>query len=135
MHNLRNSVIFAPVRKLYIDNIRCSVYILNMIYGTTQTKEKYHSIIWIFNSHKVGYQARIFARKEGYMYKNLLYVMKIKGITSIQLSNLLQCRQATVSEKLNGVVASGFSFDEAAKIKKEYFNEYEYDFLFHRIIN
>lgn len=67
------------------------------------------------------------------MYKNLLYVMKIKSITSVQIANLLQCRQATVSEKLNGVVASGFSFDEAAKIKKEYFNEYEYDFLFARM--
>lgn len=84
-------------------------------------------VISLHNSLKSSKEIK---RKEGYMYKNLLYVMKIKGITSVQISKLLQCRQATVSEKLNGVVVSGFSFDEAAKIKKEYFNEYEYDFLF-----
>jgi hypothetical protein len=66
------------------------------------------------------------------MYNNLLDVMKEKGITGVQISNLLECRPATISDKLNGIVLSGFSFDEAAKIKKVFFPEYEYDYLFSR---
>ena len=66
------------------------------------------------------------------MYNKLLKMMKQKGITEIQLANLLECRNATISEKLNGVVASGFTFDEAAKIKKVFFPEYDYDYLFSR---
>jgi predicted transcriptional regulator len=66
------------------------------------------------------------------MYKNLLKVMKYKGITAIQIANLLECRQATISEKLNGLVARGFYFDEAAKIRKVFFPEYDYDYLFER---
>lgn len=66
------------------------------------------------------------------MYKNLLKVMKEKGITAIQLSNLLECRQATISDKLNGVVSCGFYFDEAQKIRKVFFPEYDYDYLFDR---
>ncbi len=68
------------------------------------------------------------------MYSNLLKAMKLKGITGIQISNLLECRQATISDKLNGIVASGFTFDEASKIKKVFFPEYDYDFLFAREI-
>lgn len=66
------------------------------------------------------------------MYIQLLAVMKAKKITSIQIASLLECRPATISEKLNGVVASGFTFDEAAKIKKVFFPEYDYDYLFAR---
>lgn len=64
------------------------------------------------------------------MYNNLLKVMKLKGITGIQIANLLECRQATISDKINGIVACGFSFDEAAKIKSIFFPEYDYDYLF-----
>lgn len=67
------------------------------------------------------------------MYENLLNAMKIKGVTAIQISSLLECRQATVSDKLNGIVSCGFYFDEASKIKKVFFPEYEYDYLFSRI--
>ncbi len=66
------------------------------------------------------------------MYRNLLTVMKLKGITAMQISNLLDCRQATISDKLNGIVACGFYFDEAAKIRKVFFPEYDYDYLFVR---
>ena len=66
------------------------------------------------------------------MYRNLLATMKLKSITAIQIANLLECRQATVSDKLNGLVACGFYFDEAAKIRKVFFPEYEYDYLFAR---
>lgn len=64
------------------------------------------------------------------MYKNLLYVMKQKKVTALQIANLLECRPATVSDKLNGVVKCGFYFYEAQKIRKVFFQEYEYDFLF-----
>lgn len=66
------------------------------------------------------------------MYANLFKVMKLKGITGKQIANLLECREATISDKLNGIVASGFTFDEAAKIKKVFFPEYDYDYLFAR---
>lgn len=66
------------------------------------------------------------------MYKNLISVMKQKGVTAVQLSNLLECRQATISEKINGVTECGFYFDEASKIKTVFFPEYDYDYLFCR---
>lgn len=66
------------------------------------------------------------------MYKNLFEVMKIKGVTITQMASLLECRIATISDKLNGVVASGFTFDEAAKIKKVFFPEFDYDYLYAR---
>jgi hypothetical protein len=68
------------------------------------------------------------------MYKNLLAVMKLKGVTAIQIASLLDCRQATISDKLNGIVSCGFYFDEASKIKKVFFPEYDYDYLFVRDI-
>jgi hypothetical protein len=66
------------------------------------------------------------------MYNKLIEAMKAKKINGVQIANLLECRPATISEKLNGVVASGFTFDEAAKIKKAFFPESEYEFLFNR---
>lgn len=68
------------------------------------------------------------------MYKNLLDIMKSKRVTVIQIAELLTCRQATVSDKINGVTGGGFYFDEAAKIKKTFFPEYEYEYLFDRAI-
>lgn len=66
------------------------------------------------------------------MYSNLMKVMKIKGVTGLQIASLLKCRAATISEKLNGIVAYGFTFDEASEIKHVFFPEYDYDFLFER---
>jgi len=66
------------------------------------------------------------------MYVNLLKVMRHRNVTMIQISKLLECRTATVSDKINGVVECGFYFDEAKKIKKVFFPEYEYDYLFFR---
>ncbi len=62
------------------------------------------------------------------MYKNLLNSMKSKNITLTQLSELLNVRLATISDKVNG--KSRFYFDEAIKIKKVFFPEYEVEFLF-----
>ena len=66
------------------------------------------------------------------MYSNLMKVMKTKGVTGAQIATLLNCRAATISEKLNGIVASGITFDEASKIKHVFFPEYDYDYLFER---
>lgn len=66
------------------------------------------------------------------MYDNLIKAMKLKEITGVQIATLLNCRTATISEKLNGVVAYGFTFDEASKIKHVFFPEYDYDYLFKR---
>ncbi len=64
------------------------------------------------------------------MYSNLLSLMKNKKITISQVSDLLNVRTATTSDKLKGVVKSGFSINEALTIKKVFFPEYEIDFLF-----
>ncbi len=69
------------------------------------------------------------------MYENLLNVMKRKKVTALQIANLLECRPATVSDKLNGAVKCGFYFTEAQKIKKVFFQEYDYDFLFEQFNN
>lgn len=69
------------------------------------------------------------------MYENLMAVMKQKGVTALQIAKLLECRPATISEKLNGVVERGFYFDEAKKIRQVFFPEYDYDFLFDRVKN
>lgn len=66
------------------------------------------------------------------MYKNLIDAMKIKNVTAIQISNLLECRQATISDKLNGIVKCGFYFSEAQKIRQVFFLEYDYDWLFEK---
>lgn len=62
------------------------------------------------------------------MYKNLFNSMKAKNITITQIAELLQVRIATVSDKVNG--KSRFYFDEAVKIKKVFFPEYEIEYLF-----
>lgn len=66
------------------------------------------------------------------MYKNLTERMKEKGITGKQIASLLDCRQATISEKLNGIVGCGFYFDEALKIQQVFFPEYNLEYLFRR---
>ena len=62
------------------------------------------------------------------MYNNLLVSMKSKSITLTQLSELLEVRLATISDKVNG--KTRFYFDEAIKIKKVFFPEYEIEYLF-----
>ena len=72
-------------------------------------------------------------RKRGdIMYNRLLEAMKRKNITTTQIANLLGCRIATASEKINGGVECGFYFDEATKIKQVFFPEYDIEYLFER---
>lgn len=53
------------------------------------------------------------------MLVNLINEKKNKKITSKQIANLLNTREATISDKLNG--KSRFSFDEAITITKSFF--------------
>lgn len=62
------------------------------------------------------------------MYRNLFNAMKQKNITSTQIAELLGVRLATVSDKING--KSRFYFEEAMKIKKVFFPEFEIEYLF-----
>ncbi len=97
------------IRKKNIDNLRITEYILNMIYGVPQTM-----------------------RGGDMMYNRLLEAMKGKNITTTQIANLLGCRIATASDKINGGVECGFYFDEATKIKQVFFPEYDIEYLFKR---
>lgn len=62
------------------------------------------------------------------MYYNLVFEMKKNKIAQSQISDLLGVRQATVSDKLSG--KSRFYFDEAYKIKSEFFPHTEIEYLF-----
>lgn len=66
------------------------------------------------------------------MYSALIKAMKDEGVTSVQLAKLLDCRQATISDKLNGIVKNGFYFDEADKIHEVFFEKYDFKKLFTR---
>lgn len=68
------------------------------------------------------------------MYANLLISMKCKKVTLKQIAELLGCRQATISDKVNGITEGGFYFDEALKIKKVFFPEQDFEHLFTRDI-
>lgn len=97
------------IRKKGIDNLRNTEYITNMVYGVPQTKKRGDK-----------------------MYNRLLDAMKSKNITTTQIANLLGCRIATASDKINGGVECGFYFDEATKIKQVFFPEYDIEYLFQR---
>lgn len=66
------------------------------------------------------------------MYNKLVKAMKSKNVTITQIANLLECRIATVSDKINGTVERGFYFDEATKVKQVFFPEYDIEYLFER---
>lgn len=66
------------------------------------------------------------------MYNRLVEAMKSKNVTTTQIANLLGCRIATVSDKINGAVERGFYFDEATKVKQVFFPEYDIEYLFER---
>lgn len=62
------------------------------------------------------------------MLKNLKHALETKHITYIQVSKALNCRPATVSDKING--KTKFSFDEAFKIQEVFLPEYDLKYLF-----
>lgn len=66
------------------------------------------------------------------MYKNLLEAMEKKKITFTQIAELLQCQLRTVSEKCKGVIKTEFTVSEALLIKRVFFPEYDFNWLFEK---
>lgn len=62
------------------------------------------------------------------MYPNLENEMSINRITKQKISKLLKLRYATVLDKFSG--KSRFFYDEAKKIKDEFFADLEIEYLF-----
>ena len=62
------------------------------------------------------------------MLNNLETARETKKITLAQIGALLGVRYQTVSDKIRGI--SGFSFDEAAMIRRTFFPEYDLEYLF-----
>lgn len=63
------------------------------------------------------------------MLLNLKKALEGKGITHKQVASCLgYTRYATVSDKING--KTKFTFEEAVKIKKTFFPEYDTEYLF-----
>lgn len=62
------------------------------------------------------------------MYSNLKAEMRRYNVTQRQIALLLNCREATVSDKLNG--KSELSYDDAMRIKKTFFPMFEAEYLF-----
>ncbi|MGE1061831.1 hypothetical protein NXG27_04205 [Megasphaera paucivorans] len=67
------------------------------------------------------------------MYQNLIKEMANKHIVQSQISDLLEIRPATVSDKIQG--KSRFYFDEAMKIKKVFFPAFDMEYLFYSADN
>ncbi|MFT4107596.1 MAG: DNA-binding protein [Lacrimispora sp.] len=66
------------------------------------------------------------------MYPNLLTAMKVKGITFAQIADLLGYRHQTISENFQENTEKGIYFDDAQKIWKVFFPEYDFIWLFRR---
>lgn len=61
-------------------------------------------------------------------YVNLKAEMARCGVKQIELAKLLDVREGTISDKING--KSTFDIEEAFKIKKTFFPELSLDYLF-----
>lgn len=62
------------------------------------------------------------------MLNNLESVRKDKGVSLVDMADVLGVRYQTVSDKIQGKY--DFKFSEAVVIKKKFFPEYEIEFLF-----
>lgn len=60
--------------------------------------------------------------------KNIEEVRKDKGVTLVDIADLLGVGYRTVRDKIDGV--SDFKFGETVAIKKAFFPEYELEYLF-----
>lgn len=60
--------------------------------------------------------------------KNIEEVRKNKGVTLVDIADLLGVSYRTVRDKIDGV--SDFKFGETVAIKKAFFPEYELEYLF-----
>lgn len=62
------------------------------------------------------------------MLGNLEEIRKDKGVSLVDIADLLEVKYQTVSNKING--DSPFQFDEALLIQRTFFPEYELTYLF-----
>lgn len=62
------------------------------------------------------------------MLNNLENVRKDKGVSLVDMADVLGVRYQTVSDKIQGKY--DFKFSEAVVIKRKFFPEYEIEFLF-----
>lgn len=62
------------------------------------------------------------------MLTNLEKVRKEKGVSLVDMADVLKVRYQTISDKING--NSDFKFREAVMIKNAFFPEYELEYLF-----
>lgn len=62
------------------------------------------------------------------MYRNLEAEMARHKVTKTDIAKLLELRYATVLDKMNG--HSRFFYDEAKKIKEQFFTEISLEYLF-----
>lgn len=60
--------------------------------------------------------------------KNIEEIRKNKGVTLVDIADLLGVDYRTVRSKING--ATDFTFGETLAIKKAFFPEYELEYLF-----
>lgn len=64
------------------------------------------------------------------MLNNFEKIRKEKGVSLVDIADLLHIRYQTVREKING--DSDFKFGEAVKVKYAFFPEYEIEYIFKR---
>ncbi|MDB8574025.1 helix-turn-helix domain-containing protein [Turicibacter sanguinis] len=62
------------------------------------------------------------------MLRNLEIARKDKGVTLVDIADLLRVRYQTISDKIQGKFE--FKFSEAVLIQKTFFPEYDLVFLF-----
>ena len=67
------------------------------------------------------------------MLENLEKIRKDKGVSLVDIADLLEVKYQTVSNKIAG--ESPFQFDEALLIQRKFFPEYELTYLFKRTNN
>jgi hypothetical protein len=63
-----------------------------------------------------------------FMLRNLEIARKDKGVTLVDIADLLRVRYQTISDKIQGKFE--FKFSEAVLIQKTFFPEYDLVFLF-----
>lgn len=63
------------------------------------------------------------------MYRNLQKIMEQNKVTYTQIAEIIGCDYRAVSDTIKGIKKSGFSFDDAKKIKKCIISRIR--FLFH----
>lgn len=77
---------------------------------------------------KFTFNVRKFVQKGGHMLNNLEKLRKERGVTLVDMADLLHVRYQTVSDKISGT--SDFKFQEAVLIQKNFFPEFDLVYLF-----